>query len=157
VLLNIVFLILRTAPSLRDSLYSSVELKINSSLEYSDLVENITTNLTFLAGCNPDQIYFIQMAVREIVTNAIQHGNRFDINKHVSIQYLFDRRSFEVQVRDQGAGFDYSHLPDPCDPANLMKSSGRGIFLVRSFMDDFSLRRIPEQGTEVRFMKRLQG
>jgi len=137
--------------------HSSVELKILSSLEYSDLVENITANLTFLAGCNPDQVYFIQMAVREIVTNAIQHGNRFDINKRVSIQYRFDPGAFEVQVRDQGAGFDFSHLPDPCDPANLLKSSGRGIFLVRSFMDDFSLRRIPNQGTEVRFVKRLSG
>lgn len=138
-----------------DSLDSSVELKILSNLEYTDLVESITTNLTFLAGCNPDQVYFIQMAVREIVTNAIQHGNRFDPNKQVSIQYRFDSGKFEVQVRDEGAGFDYSHLPDPCDAANLLKSSGRGIFLVRSFMDDFSLRRIPDHGTEVRFMKRL--
>ena len=140
-----------------DSLDSNVELKILSSLEYTDLVENITTSLTFLAGCNPDQVYFIQMAVREIVTNAIQHGNRFDTSKRVSIQYRFNTGKFEVQVRDQGGGFDFDHLPDPCDPANLLKSSGRGIFLVRSFMDDFSIKRIPDQGTEVRFMKRLSG
>jgi serine/threonine-protein kinase RsbW len=140
-----------------DSRNSSVELKIDSSLEYTDLVENITNSLALLAGCNPDQMYFIQMAVREIVTNAIQHGNRFDLNKQVSIVYRFDPGKFEVHVRDQGDGFDYDHLPDPCDPANLLKSSGRGIFLVRSFMDDFSLRRIPNQGTEVRFVKRLSG
>ncbi len=138
-----------------ESKESRVELRILSSLEYTDLVENITGNLTLLAGCNTDQIYFIQMAVREIVTNAIQHGNRFDINKAVSILYEFDRGRFEVHVWDQGDGFDLSHLPDPCDPANLLKSSGRGIFLVRSFMDDFSLIRIPWRGTEVRFVKKL--
>ena len=138
-----------------DSRNSSVELKIASSLEYTDLVENMTNSLGLLAGCNTDQMYFIQMAVREIVTNAIQHGNRFDPNKQVSITYQLDPGKFEVQVRDQGEGFDYDHLPDPCDPANLLKSSGRGIFLVRSFMDDFSLKQIPDQGTEVRFVKRL--
>jgi serine/threonine-protein kinase RsbW len=140
-----------------DSRNSSVELKIASSLEHIDLVENITNSLALMAGCTPDQMYFIQMAVREIVTNAIQHGNHFDLNKQVSIVYEFDPGKFEVHVRDQGDGFDYDHLPDPCDPANLLKSSGRGIFLVRSFMDDFSLRRIPNQGTEVRFVKRLSG
>lgn len=134
---------------------STVELRIQSSLDYTDLVENVTNNLTSMAGCSPDHTYFIEMAVREIVTNAIQHGNCFDSAKEVEVQYRFSSERFEVQIRDQGNGFDFSHLPDPCDPANLLKSSGRGIFLVRSFMDDFSLARLPERGTEVRFVKKL--
>jgi len=134
---------------------SYVELRIQSSLDYTDLVESLINNLTALAGCNSDHAYFIEMAVREVVTNAIQHGNRFDLSKHVRVQLRFDTEKIEVQVKDQGQGFDFDHLPDPCDPANLLKSSGRGIFLVRSFMDDFSFAYVPNEGTEVKFVKKL--
>jgi len=134
---------------------STVEVRIRSSLDYTDLVENITNNLTFLAGCDSDPAYFIEMAVREIVINAIRHGNQYNLDKQVRIKFSFDAYKFEVQVQDQGNGFDFEHLPDPCDPSNLLKSSGRGIFLVRSFMDDFSLTYVPNQGTLVKFVKKL--
>ena len=134
---------------------STVEVRIRSSLDYTDLVENITNNLTFLAGCDSDPAYFIEMAVREIVINAIRHGNQYNLDKQVRIKFSFDAYKFEVQVQDQGNGFDFEHLPDPCDPSNLLKSSGRGIFLVRSFMDDFSLTYVPNQGTKVKFTKKL--
>lgn len=134
---------------------SVIELKIQSSLEYTELVENITNNLTLMAGCDSDQAYFIEMAVREVVVNAIRHGNQMDLDKIVRVQYRFNSERFEVEVLDQGNGFDFEHLPDPCNPENLMKSSGRGIFLVRSFMDDFSLAYIPNRGTEVKFTKKL--
>jgi len=134
---------------------STVELRIQSSLDYTDLVENLTNNLTSMAGCDSEHAYFIEMAVREILINAIRHGNHFDFQKQVKLQFRFDSARFEVQIDDQGQGFDFAHLPDPCDPANLLKSSGRGIFLVRSFMDDFSLIHVPDQGTEVKFAKKL--
>jgi serine/threonine-protein kinase RsbW len=134
---------------------TTILLKIQSNLEYTDLVENVTNNLTALAGCTPDQAYFIEMSLREVVSNAIQHGNKCDLNKSVNIEYRFSKDFFEVEVEDQGSGFDFEHLPDPCNSENLLKSSGRGIFLVRSFMDDFSLDYLPNQGTRVRFMKRL--
>jgi len=134
---------------------STVELEIQSSLDYTDLVENLTNNLTVLAGCDSEHAYFIEMAVREVLVNAIRHGNQFAFEKHVRVRFRFDTTRFEVQIDDQGRGFDYEHLPDPCDPANLLKSSGRGIFLVRSFMDDFSLIYVPDRGTEVKFAKRL--
>jgi serine/threonine-protein kinase RsbW len=134
---------------------STVELRIQSSLDYTDLVENLTNNLTALAGCDSDHAYFIEMAVREVLINAIRHGNQFDSHKQVRVRFRFDAARFEVQINDQGRGFDYEHLPDPCDSANLLKSSGRGIFLVRSFMDDFSLIYVPDQGTEVKFAKKL--
>ena len=134
---------------------STVEVRIRSSLDYTDLVENITNNLTFLAGCDSDPAYFIEMAVREIVINAIRHGNQYNLDKHVRIRFHFDADKFEVQIQDEGKGFDFEHLPDPCDPSNLLKCSGRGIFLVRSFMDDFSLTYVPNQGTKVKFAKKL--
>ena len=133
----------------------TVQLKIQSSLDYAELVENVTNNLTVLAGCDPDSAYFIEMAVREIVVNAIRHGNQLELDKTVQVQFRFDTERFEVVIHDQGNGFDFNHLPDPCDPENLLKSSGRGIFLVRSFMDSFSLSYIPDQGTEVRFSKSI--
>jgi serine/threonine-protein kinase RsbW len=135
---------------------STVELRIQSSLDYTDLVENLTNNLTSLAGCDSEHAYFIEMAVREILINAIRHGNHFEFHKQVRLQFRFDSARFEVQIDDQGRGFDFAHLPDPCDPANLLKSSGRGIFLVRSFMDDFSLTYVPDRGTEVKFAKKLE-
>ena len=133
----------------------TVQLKIQSSLDYAELVENVTNNLTTLAGCDSDSAYFIEMAVREIVVNAIRHGNQLELDKTVHVQFWFDSERFEVVIHDQGNGFDFNHLPDPCDPENLLKSSGRGIFLVRSFMDQFSLSYIPNQGTEVRFSKSI--
>ena len=143
------------SPHFMNNQDSVIELRIQSNLEYTDLVENITNNLTALAGCDSDQAYFIEMAVREIVVNAIRHGNQLDLDKVVRVSYRFNSERFEVGILDQGHGFDFDHLPDPCDPENLMKSSGRGIFLVRSFMDDFSLARVPNEGTEVKFAKKL--
>lgn len=133
----------------------TVQLKIQSSLDYAELIENVTNNLTTLAGCDPDSAYFIEMAVREIVVNAIRHGNQLELDKIVHVQFRYDAETFEVAIHDQGSGFDFNHLPDPCDPENLLKSSGRGIFLVRSFMDNFSLSYVPNQGTEVRFSKSI--
>jgi len=146
---------LQTFPRCMSSSESTVELRIQSSLDYADLVENLTNNLTAMAGCDSEHAYFIEMAVREVLINAIRHGNQFDLHKPVTVQFRFDAARFEVQIDDQGQGFDFEHLPDPCDPANLLKSSGRGIFLVRSFMDDFSLTYIPNHGTEVKFAKKL--
>jgi serine/threonine-protein kinase RsbW len=134
---------------------SKVAIKIQSNLDYAELIENLTNNLTALAGCNADQAYFIEMAIREIVANAIQHGNKQDISKYVNIEYCFDRDKFQVQIQDQGRGFDFEHLPDPLNPENLLKASGRGIFLVRSFMDDFSLAYVPNTGTQVKFTKKI--
>jgi serine/threonine-protein kinase RsbW len=133
----------------------TVQLKIQSSLDYAELVESVTNNLTTLAGCDPDSAYFIEMAVREIVVNAIRHGNQLELEKKVHVQFRYNSETFEVEIHDEGNGFDFNHLPDPCDPENLLKSSGRGIFLVRSFMDNFSLSYIPNQGTEVRFSKSI--
>lgn len=138
-----------------DSKETKVELTIQSNLDYAELVENLTNHLTAMAGCTADQAYFIEMSIREMVANAILHGNKRDLNKHVAIQYCFDREIFQVQIQDEGPGFDCGQVPDPLHPENLLKSSGRGIFLVRSFMDEFSCRYIPRQGMRVVFSKKI--
>jgi serine/threonine-protein kinase RsbW len=99
------------------------------------------------------------VAVREGVINAIKHGNREDFAKRVTIEFAFEAYdgadALVVRVIDQGAGFEPDSVADPLAPENVLKSSGRGIFFMRSFMDDISMRRVPEGGMEVRLVKNL--
>jgi serine/threonine-protein kinase RsbW len=95
------------------------------------------------------------MSVRETVTNAIQHGNKLDQSKHVEIQYEVGPDRLTISVRDQGSGFRVSDLPNPLDPENLLKPSGRGIFYIRSFMDEVEFRPLSQGGMEVHMTKRV--
>jgi serine/threonine-protein kinase RsbW len=101
----------------------------------------------------------VSVAVRESVINAIKHGNREDRQKHVTVEFLLTPRAqpqeFVVRVLDEGAGFDPDDVANPLDPENVLKSSGRGIFFMRSFMDDVSIARRPEGGMAIRMSKKL--
>jgi serine/threonine-protein kinase RsbW len=98
------------------------------------------------------------VAVRESVINAIKHGNRDDERKHVFVEFTPLGNStpsgIAIRVRDEGPGFDPTTIPDPLAPENVMKSSGRGIFIIRTFMDEMVLQRAPEGGMEVVMVKR---
>jgi serine/threonine-protein kinase RsbW len=98
--------------------------------------------------------------VRESVINAIKHGNAGDERKRVHVEFTPIQTAdlpegIVIRVRDEGPGFDPSTLPDPLAPENLLKASGRGIFLIRSFMDEMVLQRAPEGGMEVVMVKRV--
>jgi serine/threonine-protein kinase RsbW len=93
--------------------------------------------------------------VRESVTNAILHGNKLDQDKRVGLRFSISGNRLVIRVRDEGEGFDESKLPNPLDPENLLKPSGRGIFYVRSFMDEVKCVHLPGGGWEVRMEKRL--
>ncbi len=125
-----------------------------------DLVQIVCDNIGRLAGLDDDSIQWVGVAVRESVINAIKHGNRNDENKRVFLEFTsspaVDPMELRVRVRDQGEGFDPEALPDPLAPENLLKSSGRGIFFIRSFMDDVVLQRAPEGGMEVRMIKKVR-
>jgi serine/threonine-protein kinase RsbW len=99
------------------------------------------------------------VAVRESVINAIKHGNREDQEKLVTIEFSISPPAapteFIVRVVDEGEGFEPQEVADPLAPENILKSSGRGIFFMRSFMDDVVLRRASEGGMEVRMVKKL--
>jgi serine/threonine-protein kinase RsbW len=90
---------------------------------------------------------------------AIKHGNREDYAKIVTVEFavtpLADPNELVVRVLDQGEGFDPGEVADPLAPENILKSSGRGIFFMRSFMDDVVLRRGAQGGMEVRMVKKL--
>jgi serine/threonine-protein kinase RsbW len=119
----------------------------------------VSDRLGQLAGLDEDAVHWIGVAVRESVINAIKHGNREDYDKLVTVEFsltpVVDPGELIVRVVDQGRGFDPEEVADPLAPENLLKSSGRGIFFMRSFMDDVTLRRASEGGMEVRMVKKL--
>jgi serine/threonine-protein kinase RsbW len=137
----------------------TVKLEIHSNFEMLDFVQAVSDRLAQLGGLDEDAVHWIGVAVRESVINAIKHGNREDIHKLVTVEFTFTpvSRPLELVVRvvDQGAGFDPEEIANPLAPENLLKASGRGIFFMRSFMDDVTLRRGDEGGMEVRMVKKL--
>jgi serine/threonine-protein kinase RsbW len=96
----------------------------------------------------------IDLAVRESVANAVKHGNKFEESKLVEIKFADTEDGFEVLVRDHGNGFPENEVPDPTNPENLLKTSGRGIFFMRSFMDEVDWFHNADGGMTVRMLKR---
>ena len=136
-----------------------IRLELPSSFELLDLVQVLSDRLSSIAGLDEDLTHWVSVAVRESVINAIKHGNREDRNKHVVVEFMLRPRSrpeeFVVRVLDEGEGFDPDDIANPLDPENMLKSSGRGIFFMRNFMDDVSITRRPEGGMDVRMSKKL--
>lgn len=137
-----------------------IRLELPSSFEMLDLVQVLSDRLSSIAGLDEDTTHWVSVAVRESVINAVKHGNREDRSKHVTVEFTLAPRlvpkQFTVEVLDEGEGFDYEEVDDPLAPENLMKSSGRGIFFMRNFMDDVAIARRPEGGMSVRLVKNLQ-
>ena len=103
----------------------------------------------------PDEAAFgIDMAVREAVTNAVLHGNLQDEAKTVEVTFVTSPEAIEITVRDMGTGFNIQCVPDPTDAQNLLKTSGRGIFFMRTFMDHVEWSSHPKGGTVVRMTKK---
>ena len=122
-----------------------------------DLAQAVGEHAAREAGIDDDSVHWVGLAVRESVLNAITHGNRNDPTKRVFVEFdtvLDDRPCLTVRVRDQGQGFDPAAVADPLAVENLLKGSGRGIFLIRNFMDEVRLERAPEGGMLVRMIKR---
>ena len=136
-----------------------IRLNLPSSFELLDLVQILSDRLSALAGLDEDAAHWVSVAVRESVINAIKHGNREDRSKHVTVEFTLTPSSqpdeFVVRVLDEGAGFDPDDVANPLDPENVLKSSGRGIFFMRSFMDDVSMSRRPGGGMSIRMCKKL--
>jgi serine/threonine-protein kinase RsbW len=136
-----------------------IRLNLPSSFELLDLVQVLSDRLSTMVGLDEDATHWVSVAVRESVINAIKHGNHEDRTKHVIIEFALEPRGkpeqLIVQVLDEGEGFDPESIANPLDPENVLKSSGRGIFFMRNFMDDVSILRRPEGGTAVRMCKKL--
>jgi serine/threonine-protein kinase RsbW len=131
----------------------AVERLLDSTLESVDSAEELAVRMAQRAGFGEDDLIKIGMAVRESMVNAVVHGNRYSANRKVRFSVSNGADRFTIRIADQGEGFDLENLPDPLAPENLLRTSGRGIFLIRSFMDECEIRRLESGGTEVTLVK----
>jgi serine/threonine-protein kinase RsbW len=130
-----------------------VELVLESALESADQAEAAVMEAAVTLGFDEDTQYQIGMAIRESVVNAVVHGNCYNRHKKVRLAIAKQPDRLTVTVADEGKGLDVSRIPDPLAEQNLLSQSGRGIFLIRSFMDEFEIRSLKPHGTEFRLVK----
>ncbi len=132
-----------------------IEITISSRFENIELVQVIAEHLCENAGLDEDGSHWIGMAVREAVANAIKHGNKLDVKKKVNATFELQGDELEITISDEGQGFDPSKVSDPLNPQNLLKTSGRGIFYMRTFMDRVQYSFNPGGGTSLVMKKSL--
>jgi serine/threonine-protein kinase RsbW len=131
----------------------TLERFLDSTLESVDSAEELAVGVAQRAGFDEEDLMKIGMAVRESMVNAVVHGNRYNANKKIRFSVTHNGHRYTVRIADEGEGFDFDSVPDPLSPENLMRTSGRGIFLIRSFMDEFEMRHLEFGGTEVTLVK----
>jgi len=134
---------------------SIVEVTLESDLKNVEVAEEITHRVSGTAGFDEEEQHRIAMAVHESLINAIWHGNKNDSSKSIWLRFEIYGDRLEIRIRDQGNGFDPQHIANPLADENLLNVSGRGIFLIRSFMDEFRVEHIEGKGTEVTLVKHL--
>jgi serine/threonine-protein kinase RsbW len=133
-----------------------VSYTLDSTLDTVDSAEQMATRVAQEMGFGEDEVMQISMAVREGAVNAVLHGNAYAPDKKVILAFERTADGLVITIRDQGKGIDLGVIPNPLAPENLLKTSGRGIFLMRSFMDEVEIR--PSQtGTEVKLIKHVHG
>lgn len=132
----------------------TTELILPSRIESVAEAAQAAANFISRLGLGEEIAFGVDMAVREAVTNAVLHGNKQVLEKTVEVTLSNSARALEITVRDHGTGFDPGSVPDPTDPQNLMKTSGRGILFMNTFMDEIQWLRHDEGGTVVRMVKR---
>jgi serine/threonine-protein kinase RsbW len=117
---------------------SNQQLELPSSMEGMHIIEKLIETICSTYKLSEDHYGNIIVAVTEAVNNAIYHGNKADPNKKVHVGFKTSPKSISFSIRDEGPGFDFNNLPDPTDPANIEKPSGRGIFLMKHLADEVS-------------------
>lgn len=126
---------------------------IPSKIEAIDEAVQKATGFASAAGFADDALFGIDMAVREALANAVKHGNKQDETKQVEITLVSLDEAMEIVIRDFGEGFDASEVPDPTNPENLLKASGRGILFMHNFVDKVEWKRHPQGGMVVKMTK----
>jgi len=136
-----------------DKTHDHAELSLPSELPSVDRVEEAALDFAQRAGFDEDTASNVAMVAREAAVNAILHGNQFDRAKNIQAAFELSADALTIRIADQGAGLDLDSTPDPLQPENLMRTSGRGIFLMKAFMDEVHLRQL-DPGTEIALVKR---
>lgn len=130
---------------------------VGSRFENIELVQAVLHHALEGIGLDEDARHWIDLAVREAVANAIRHGNREDPDKRVEVEMSLDDDDLVIRVLDQGEGFEPVEVSDPLSPENRLNPDGRGIFYMKSFMDDIDYSFRPGGGTAVTLRKKVRG
>lgn len=130
-----------------------IERTFDSTLESVDAAEEVVLQEARELGFDEDDQHKIGIAVRECMVNAVVHGNRYNNRKKVHVAVARTPGTLEIRISDEGEHFDITQLPDPLADENLLRHSGRGLLLMRAFMDEFQVRQREPNGTEVRLVK----
>jgi serine/threonine-protein kinase RsbW len=134
---------------------AEVDIHLDSTLESVDRAEELVVEAAKKAGIEEDDALSLGMAIRECMVNAVVHGNRYNLNKKVHLTVTRTAAQLIMKIADEGEGFELEDLPDPLADENLLRHSGRGIFIIRAFTDDFQVRRMSPSGTEVTLVKNV--
>lgn len=129
------------------------KFSISSKIEEIDGAVQKATAFASDAGFGDDALFGIDMAVREALANAVKHGNKLDASKQVEVTLINRGNEMEILIRDFGKGFDVEEVPDPTNPENLLKASGRGILFMHNFVDKVEWERHAEGGMVVKMIK----
>ena len=132
-----------------------LEITLETQVESVNLAEEMCLRVAEAAGFGEDECYRIGMSVREGVINAFHYGNQERPDKKIYIAVDLTAEKMIIHVLDEGMGFKLSDVPDPLLEENLLSTSGRGIFLMRSFMDEFAVLSGRTGGAEIVMSKRL--
>lgn len=130
------------------------EIELPSRIESVEEAAMMADEFAKSRGFGDDFVSAIDLAIRESVANAVKHGNKFDEAKKVEITFGDTSDGFEITVRDFGTGFAVEDIPDPTNPENLLKTNGRGILFIRSFMDEVEWENPPDGGLIVKMLKK---
>lgn len=148
-----IFLVSRAAPFIVTE--EITEIQLPGGLEAINHAVACAMEVARRAGFDDDALFGIEMAVRESVANAVVHGNQQDETKLIDLSFARSESNLEIHVRDRGEGFNPESVADPTAPQNLLKTNGRGILFMRSYMDEVEYTTHADGGTIVRMMKKL--
>ncbi len=130
------------------------QIVVPSLLESLGQIEKMTEDISEQLHLTEDDRDNIAIAITEVANNAIIHGNKLDYEKSVTVSFYCDQDTLMIYIKDEGRGFNPTELGNPLDPDNLLKETGRGIFILRSLMDDVQFH-TNSSGTEVKIVKVL--
>lgn len=133
------------------------EIALPSRIESVEEAAMMADEFAKARGFGDEVTFAVDLAVRESVANAVKHGNKFDESKNVEIRFSDVAEGFEITVRDFGGGFKVEDIPDPTNPENLLKTNGRGILFMRSFMDEVEWSNPDDGGLVVKMLKKRLG
>ena len=142
-----------SSPPVREA--GPIRMSLSSRFENIEMVQHLCGKLLEGRPLPEETRHWVSMALREALANAIKHGNEQNASKRVHLEMEVVGDVLEIRIQDEGRGFDPSRVEDPLSPENRLKTSGRGIFYMKTFMDDVQFRQLEDGGMEIVLRKNL--